>query len=189
MSNNTALAFDIQEAPSTLSYEFETDTDDLSYEISNSDTAHLAPSTPTAFEASDEESRKITTRYQAVNQSRPEDKILVDHLKQVFSGVVMDVNHESQEFVAELTDDTNKMRSLEQAVFSLDELDQKDANDLAKGDSFFWYIGSFEGPYVSRQNFSKIKIRKFRHWSDQELNTAIEEAKELANLFNSTDNT
>ncbi|GBE09144.1 hypothetical protein BMS3Abin11_02275 [bacterium BMS3Abin11] len=109
---------------------------------------------------------------------------VIDNIKQKFSGFVTEVDHESKEFSARITDVTHPKNPEEQVTLSFDEIQEVDQNQLEKGDSFVWYIGYVQGQMISREGFSKIHFRRLPVWSQQEIDTASSQAEELASFFN-----
>ncbi len=108
---------------------------------------------------------------------------LVDDIKQKFSGIVIEIDHEKQVFCARISDLTNRDNPDEQVTLDFDEIQESDRRQLTKGDSFVWYIGYVQGRLVSRQGFSKIRFRHLPAWTKQEIDTASNRAEELAHFF------
>ncbi|MBN1379821.1 MAG: hypothetical protein JXA04_11370 [Gammaproteobacteria bacterium] len=108
---------------------------------------------------------------------------VIDDIKQKFSGVVIDIDRENEEIIARISDITNPNNPEEQVTLGFDEILESDLSQLAKGDSFVWYIGYIQGMMVSRQNFSKIRFRRLPKWSQQEIDTANDNAEKLSQFF------
>lgn len=108
---------------------------------------------------------------------------VIDDIKQKFSGIVTEIDHEKEEFIARISDLTNPNNPDELVTLSFDEIQEADQRKLTKGDSFVWYIGYVQGQRISREGFSKIRFRRLPAWSQQEIDLASSRSEELAHFF------
>lgn len=108
---------------------------------------------------------------------------VIDDIKQRFSGVVADIDYESEEFVARISDLTASDNPDELVTLSFDEIQESDLRQLTKGDSFVWYIGYIQGQLISREGFSKIRFRRLPAWSHREIDAASSRTEELTHFF------
>ena len=108
---------------------------------------------------------------------------VVDEIKQRFSGIVIEVDFDSEQFTARISDLSDPKKPDELVTLAFEEIQDTDARQLAKGDSFLWYIGYVQGRRVSRESFSKIRFRRLPAWSQREVQTASSVAEELLHFF------
>lgn len=108
---------------------------------------------------------------------------IIDDIKQRFSGVVTAIDVKNEEFTARVSDLLSPDNPDELITLGFDEIQLSDVRQLAIGDSFVWYIGYVQGPMISREGFSKIRFRRLPAWSQQEIEKASDEAKELFDFF------
>lgn len=94
-----------------------------------------------------------------------------------WEGIVLDAHASDETFLARVSDVTS--HELSEAEIFLDEVSDEDRTLLQDGAVFYWTIGYRIGP-DGRERVSRIKFRRLPAWSRVELNSAEQEASELA---------
>lgn len=102
-------------------------------------------------------------------------------LLQLWEGYVSDIN--GDEFTATVCDRTNPDYPNEEVVFSIEEVTPDDRELLQKGAVFYWSIGYADSIGKPRSRESRIRFRRIPGWTQREIDSSRNKAKELAQLF------
>ncbi|MFC3115963.1 hypothetical protein [Cellvibrio fontiphilus] len=110
-----------------------------------------------------------------------EESLLFEIIKQKWSGIVIESNDEEVHVI--LKDLSQPNNPNEFAVIYREEIDPHLQSSIKQGAEFYWHIGYREGKRSPRQRFSKIRFRNFPKWTQVEIDSASQKAKEYAAFF------